>query len=280
MDGEAVARRFGLGRPVAPAVRVEGGLSNELWRLTTADRIFAVKRMVINADRPDFVDNVEAAYAVERRAWAAGVPMPEPIPVPDTGRALAEVGQSLYRVHRWVDGEPGRATANEAATLLADIHAVGERRPGTAEPGWTADRYGADLVELTRRVESGPTLIVDSHCDLDRKNTLRSADGTLFALDWDAAGPTGAVQEAAGLALDWAGGDKAVFAGALRAYSVRSGLTIPNEPWIFAGWVAAQGGWLDYHATRPEPESRDQVRRTLAQLRALAASLDDLLGAR
>jgi len=90
--------------------------------------------------------------------------------------------------------------------------------------------------------------VVDSHGDLDRKNTVRRADGVLLALDWDAAGPVGAVHEAAGLALDWSAADPAVFAAAVHAYVRRSGVTIPAQPWIFAGWVAAQGGWLDYNA--------------------------------
>jgi hypothetical protein len=50
-------------------------------------------------------------------------------------------------------------------------------------------------------------LVVDSHRDLDRKNTIRALDGRLLALDWDAAGPAGAVQEAVTVALDWAWGE-------------------------------------------------------------------------
>src|SRR5690242_7846132 len=102
---ERVTRRFGLGRPAGEPVRVAGGLSNELWRVVTDQGVYAVKRMVVHADRPDFVSNVEAAYGVERRAWERGVPMPEPVPV--GGRALAEVDGGLFRVHRWAEGRPG-----------------------------------------------------------------------------------------------------------------------------------------------------------------------------
>ncbi|HEV7964723.1 MAG TPA: phosphotransferase, partial [Actinoplanes sp.] len=150
---DGVAQRFGLGRLVADAVRIPGGLSNELWRLVTRDGVFAVKRMIVNADRPDFVDNVETAFAVERRAWVAGVAMPQPVAVLDTGRALAQVEGSLFRVHRWVDGQPGAGAAEQAAGLLANIHAAvgGRRWEAAPEAGWTADRWGADLVELARR---------------------------------------------------------------------------------------------------------------------------------
>src|SRR5690349_6153714 len=107
---------------------MDGGLSNELWRVPTAAGVFAVKRMVVNADRPDFVANVEAAFAVERRAFAAGVPMPEPVPEPSGGRALASVGGSWYRVHRWVEGRAGVGSATDAVRLAAAIHAVGRPR--------------------------------------------------------------------------------------------------------------------------------------------------------
>jgi hypothetical protein len=278
---ERVAERFGLGPPVGAPRRVAGGLSNELWRLVTGAGAFAVKRMVLNADRPDFVGNVESAYAVERRAWDAGVAVPEPVPVPGTGRALAEVGGALFRVHRWVDGRPGEGDPAAAAKLLATIHAAASPRWEPQDPGWTADRWGKDLGELARRVAPppGPVLVVDSHRDLDRKNTLLRADGTLVALDWDAAGPVAAVHEAAGLALDWSGGDPVGFARAVRVYTGRGGVPVPADPWIFGGWVAAQGGWLDYHAPRRDEGSCAQVRDTLARLRALGERLDGLLAA-
>ncbi|MBB4696099.1 hypothetical protein BKA14_006247 [Actinoplanes abujensis] len=326
--------RFGLGRLEGEPVRVPGGLSNELWRVRTGRGDFAVKRMVVNARLPEFVGNVEAAYAVEQRAWAAGVPMPEPVPV--DGRALVRVDGELYRVHRWVEGKPGaqgqpkaegkgaqgqpqaegkgaqgqpqvegtaaqgrpqaegtaaqgrpqaegtaaeerpqaeekgvqarraRATADSAAELLADIHAAGRPRRRTL-PGlsWDGRRWGGKLINLAQRVAGGPreTLVVYSHRDLDPKNTLRDADGRLLAVDWDAAGPISAIHEAVALALDWRDWT------ALATYEQRTGRTVPAEPWIFGGWVAAQGGWLDHTAD-------DGTRAALLEL---AESLDDLI---
>ncbi|GAA2616819.1 hypothetical protein Adu01nite_30350 [Paractinoplanes durhamensis] len=322
-----MVRQFDLGRPVGEPVAVPGGLSNELWRVTTSEGVFAVKRMVVNADHPDFVANVEAAFQIEQRAWQAGVPMPEPVVVPGddhapgeaghraseavarsaavpeagiavpesaaapefehgavgpgAGRALAAIGGSLFRVHRWVDGVSGSgAPVVAAARLLADIHAAGNPRWEPApDAGWNADRWGADLVELARRVRTGGErmLVVDSHGDLDRKNTLLRADGTLMALDWDAAGPIGAVHEAVSLALDWSDGDPGAFAEAVRAYT----LGVPAQPWVFAGWVAAQGEWLDYNATHraATPLGQAEVAGTLARLRTTAANLESLLAA-
>ncbi len=277
-----VAARFELGRPLREPERVTGGLSNELWRLETDRGAFAVKRMIVNADQPSFVDNVEAAFTVERRAWAAGVAMPEPVADPSTGRALARIDGVLFRVHRWVDGDSGGGSAVDAAGLLATIHGAGHAQWAPApEAGWAADRWDAALVRLAHRVGSGPErlLVVDSHRDLDRKNTLRRADGVLMAVDWDAAGPVAAVHEAVGVALDWSDAEPVPFAEAIHAYTRVGGVVIPTEPWIFAGWVAAQGGWLDYNAAqrRDSALGAAEMTGTLARLHKVAARMDALL---
>jgi Phosphotransferase enzyme family len=276
VDLASVAARFALGRPVRPPVPVTGGLSNQLWRLDTDRGTYAIKRMVVNADRPGFVPNVEAAYQVERHAWAAGVPMPEPVPA--GGRALAPIEGSLFRVHRWVGARPGAGSATEAAALLAAVHAAGRPRwQHPPEPPWRGDAWGDDIARLARRVAAAPDriLVVDSHRDLDRKNTLRrDHDGALIALDWDAAGPAGAAHEAMAVALDWSGADPAA---AVRAYTRLSGVAVPDVDWVYGGWVAAQGGWLDYQATQPTGHA--EVTAALDRLRRLAAALDGRAGA-
>ena len=278
-----VATRFELGQPVREPAPISGGLSNELWRLDTDHGTFAIKRMVVNANLPTFVENIEAAFRIEQRAWAAGVPMPEPIVEPSSGHALARVDNALFRVHRWVDGTTGAGSPVEAAELLARIHAAGQPRwTRMPDQGWAVDRWGPDLARLAHRVESGPdrVLVVESHGDLDRKNTLRRADGVLIALDWDAAAPVAAVHEAVGVALDWSDAEPSLFAESIEAY-VRSGVVVPAQPWVFAGWVAAQGGWLDFNATHRTDSTlhSTEVQTTLARLHQVATRLDALLAA-
>jgi hypothetical protein len=266
VDFEGVGRVFGLGELRDEPVAVTGGLFNQVWRVVAGGGMFAVKRMVVNAGRPGFVDAVEASFAVEMRAWAAGIPMPEPVPC--GGRALARIADDgLVRVHRWVDGEPAVGTAAEALGLLGRIHRAGRPRWGRPPvAAWRGDGWPADVRELARRVARPPSrvLVVDSHGDLDRKNTLRRADGTLLALDWDAAGPVAAVHEAVGVALDWAGAEPGAFWAALGDYG-----EIPREPWIFGGWLAAQGGWLDYQAGTPA--GAGEVGRVLRRVREVEA---------
>lgn len=293
---EEIARTFGLG-VVRSASTVPGGLSNDLWRVDTDTGPYAVKVMRTNVDAPDFRTNVESAYAVERAAFDAGVPCPEPVPV--DGRCLAEVGPELVRVHRWVDGHPVAPAdrLEEAGALVARIHAVADHveAPLDDDPrgpdGWAAladhhdvpaelaarlRRHAADLAELDT-LTAAPGLHVahaGTHGDLDPKNTL-VVDDTLLALDWDAAGRRSIVREAVAVGLDWST-DTGGFARVLSAYAA-AGSALPAEPWVFGGWVAATGGWLVHNVTTRIDTPLGVAEATLAldRLLRLRASLPD-----
>jgi thiamine kinase-like enzyme len=126
---------------------------------------------------------------------------------------------------------------------------------------------------LTRR--GRPTAFVDSHGDLDPKNTL-VADGRLLAVDWDAAGPRSFAREAVSLALDWSL-DITGFRQALIAYTERSGRTIPAAPWVFGGWVEGMSEWLAYNAEERGHTSLGQreVSTACTRLLSLHRSLDE-----
>jgi hypothetical protein len=201
-DLAPAARHFGLGRAGA-AVRVPGGLSNELWRVGD----FAIKRMVVNADNPDFADNVERANAIERRAWLAG---------------------------------PGGRPVGGVLTWSS--------RPRGSVP------YPAGYRSCTVTATSIPR--------------TRSAAPTA---SWS---PSTGMRPARS-ALDWTGGDPSAFADAVRAYARRSGTTVPDRPWVFAGGVAAQGGWLDHNTAHGGPDAAilDGLRRLAGRLDVLPATL-------
>lgn len=297
---EQAARTFGLGA-VEGARPVASGLSNDLVQLTTDRGRFCVKAMRVNAESDGFQSNVEAAYAVELAAYQRGVPCPEPVPAPDGG-ALARVAGRWVRVHRWVDGAPPtHERSDDAARLLAAIHAGVEvvDVPLDDEPwdeaGWADLADGAatpELVDLLQR--SAPSLAeleaatsasglqvahVASHGDLDPKNTL-VVDDRLWALDWDAAGPRPVAREAVAVALDWTP-DVDGFRSALSAYERASGTTLPRDPWVLGGWVSAWGGWLVHHARDlpGTPEGREQVVDACRRLTALHAALPQYLDA-
>lgn len=219
-DADAVARRYGLGRRAGPLVPVSGGLLNRLWRLTTEQGDFAVKEL--NLDRDWFCDH-EAVLELERAAFSAGVPMPEPVPDPG-GRALVvlEGGPSVV-VHRWIDGGPVPTDAPISEPLatgiggaLATIHRLGldwrnfehQHNPLPREDDWrslaeearTAGMRWADdldraapalhtLRQWVEEVAARDDPLVLCHRDINQKNLL-DLDGRPVILDWEAAGPT------------------------------------------------------------------------------------------
>jgi Ser/Thr protein kinase RdoA (MazF antagonist) len=272
-------------------VPVGGGLSNELWRVTSGADVFAVKVMRVNAETPEFADNVEAAFLVEQAAFDSGVPCPRPLPARGGG-CLARIDGRWVRVHQWVDGgpvEPGQHF-RDAARLLAAIHAVGEpvedelEDEAWDEASWSglADTDGlprdlaADLLHAApaladlEAVTAAPGLLVPhvlSHGDLDPKNTL-IVDGTLMAIDWDAAGSQPSAREAVTVALDWTTTPDG-FRETLRSYSAAGGAVPPAQPWVFGGWVSAIGGWLVYNVSH-HAEGDIRVREAEGTLRRLA----------
>ncbi|WP_143277966.1 phosphotransferase enzyme family protein [Brachybacterium alimentarium] len=297
------AEGFGLGR-VETMIRVEGGLSNDMWRVATESGEYAVKVMRAHADAADFRGNVEAAFKIEKNAFRAGIACPEPRPTPE-GHALLRVDDSWLRVHRWCEGSspsPGDHL-EDAGVLLAKIHRAGEKSARALDdqtreartwdalaelpglPGPLSDQLRSAAPELARLCAATAassrlvTEYADSHGDLDPKNTL-FASGRLLAVDWDAAGLRSIVQEAVCLALDWAE-DVEGFRRVLTAYADSSGTALPTEAWAFGGWVAALSGWLTYNVEQRADTDLGlrEASETCARLLSLHRALDEHVSA-
>lgn len=127
LDVASVCDRFGLGLAVTPGLRVAGYYHNQVWRLDTITGAYAVKRLT-------WAPSAEA-IEIERRALAAGVPLPPPVPETATGRHTVELGGAVVRVHRWLDGRaPGiddltPALCRRMGALLATVHHTGSSSP-------------------------------------------------------------------------------------------------------------------------------------------------------
>ena len=293
------AEGFGLGQ-IEAMVRVEGGLSNDMWRVTTTSGEFAVKVMRAHADAADFRDNIEAAFTIERNAFRADISCPEPMSTVE-GQALLRADGHWLRAHRWCEGSSPRPgdRLEDAGSLLARIHRAGghgvraindqPRETGTwaalaDEPG-LPERLSAqlrsaaqELARLEAATAASPHLVTtyaDSHGDLDPKNTLVAA-GRLLAVDWDAAGPRPIAREAVSLALDWSENVDG-FRRVLTAYAGSSGTTLPTHAWVFGGWVAALSGWLTYNVEQRADTDLGlrEASGTCARLLALHHALDE-----
>lgn len=244
--------------------RVLGKASNRMYRLDTEQGSFAVKEL--DLDR-DWAYPYADVFRLEQAAFAAGIPMPEPI------SADADV-----LVHRWVDGEPvpeepvTRAFAFEIGEILARLHLLGvswhprrrkdpetsrdwpdlaTRAKATGQP-WAVELAGnvdaflaiAEFVDACER--HGPVVL--THRDIHPWNLLARA-GRPVVLDWEISGWLDLGSELGSTALSLSKGhgfekiDRAVFRAALDGYASGGGtLPTPGPGW-FAFMIA---GWLGF----------------------------------
>lgn len=253
-----------LGTALRPMTRVQGKAFNSVYRLDTDQGSFAVKQLN-NLDR-DWTFQHDDVFRLEQAAFAAGIPMPEPM------FADAEV-----LVHRWVEGEAvpeepvSRAFAFEIGEILARIHALNvtwthepiehptprdwpdlaERAVATGQP-WANELAGtvdtflaiADFVDTCER----PGPVVLTHRDIHPWNLL-ARDGRPVVLDWEISGTLEVASELGSTALSLSKGtgfdhiDATIFRSVLDGYVAEGGTLPPSGP----GWFAfMMGGWLGF----------------------------------
>jgi aminoglycoside phosphotransferase (APT) family kinase protein len=253
-----------LGAPRGPMVRVHGGFANRLYRLDTDHGSFAVKELNLVDRRSTY--HVEDVFRFERAAYAAGIPMPEPI----------SAGHGML-VHRWVEGDKlpeapvPAAYGFEIGEILARLHALDVEWPHAAieEPtprDWPelAERAAATeqpwADELASHVETflaiahfvdtceRPGPVVLTHRDIQPWNLL-ARDGRPVVLDWELSGLLDLAGELGSTALSLAKGpgfediDPASFRSVLDGYVAGGGaLPPPGQSWF----VFMIGGWLGF----------------------------------
>ena len=257
-----------LGTPLGPMTRVHGGYANRMFRLDTDRGSFAVKELN-TLDRRQ-VYRAANVFRFERAAFAAGIPMPEPI----------AAGPDLL-VHRWADGDKvpeapvPPAFAYEIGDILARLHTldvawpqepVGEpaedpaprdwpelaaRATATGQP-WAADltAQAGTLLEIARFVDTceRPGPVVLTHRDIQPWNLL-ARDGRPVVLDWELSGMLDLSGELGSTALSLAKGPgfddirPAVFHALLDGYVAGGGVLPPPGPSWFAFLI---GGCLGH----------------------------------
>ncbi|RZU18887.1 aminoglycoside phosphotransferase (APT) family kinase protein [Kribbella rubisoli] len=253
-----------LGTPTGPMIRVHGGFANRMYRLDTDQGSFAVKELNL-VDRR-WVYRIEDVFRFERAAFAAGVPMPEPI--------LA--GRDVL-VHRWVAGETvpeapvSAASAFEIGEILARLHGLDvEWTDMSTEdpmpPDWPelAERAVATgqpwAEELASQVETflaiayfvdtceRPGPVVLTHKDIQPWNLL-ARDGRPVLLDWELSGRLDLAGELGSTALSLSKGpgfddiQPAIFRSVLDGYVAGGGALPPSGPSWFVFMI---GGWLGH----------------------------------
>ena len=253
-----------LGTPNGPMIRVHGGFANRMYRLDTDQGAFAVKELNL-VDRR-WAYRAEDVFRFERAAFAAGIPMPEPI----------SAGHHTL-VHRWVEGEKvpeapvPAAYAFEIGEILARIHALdvvwprvpiedptSGAGPALAAGGAATGQPWAD--ELASHTETflaiahfvdtceRPGPVVLTHRDVQPWNLL-AREGRPVVLDWELSGMLDLSGELGSTALSLAKGpgfddiEPAIFRSVLDGYVAGGGVLPPAGPSWFVFMI---GGWLGH----------------------------------
>jgi aminoglycoside phosphotransferase (APT) family kinase protein len=253
-----------LGTPTGPVIRVHGGFANRMYRLDTDQGSFAVKELNLVDRRSTY--RVEDVFRFERAAFAAGIPMPEPI----------SAGEQTL-VHRWVEGDKvpeapvPPAYAFEIGEILARLHALdvewtdgsieepaSRDWPELAERAAATGQSWAD--ELASHVETflaiahfvdtceRPGPVVLTHKDIQPWNLL-ARDGRPVVLDWELSGRLDLAGELGSTALSLAKGpgfdtiEPAIFRSVLDGYVAGGGVLPPSGPSWFVFMI---GGWLGF----------------------------------
>ncbi|MFD9701181.1 phosphotransferase family protein [Lentzea sp. NPDC059081] len=253
-----------LGAPIGPMVRVHGGFANRTYRLDTDRGSFAVKELNVADRRRAY--RVEDVFRFEREAFAAGVPMPEPI----------SAGHGTL-VHRWVEGQKvpeaavPAAFAFEIGEILARIHALdvpwsptpveeptprdwpelAARAKATGQP-WADElaSHAETFLAIARFVGTcaRPGPVVLTHGDVQPWNLL-AREGRPVVLDWELSGLLDLSGELGSTALSLAKGpgfddiEPAVFRSVLDGYVAGGGALPPPGPSWFVFLV---DGWLGH----------------------------------
>ncbi|WP_433155470.1 phosphotransferase family protein [Actinomadura nitritigenes] len=245
-------------------IRVHGGFANRMYRLDTDQGSFAVKELNLVDRRWTY--RVEDVFRFERAAFAAGIPMPEPI----------SAGRSAL-VHRWVEGEKvpeapvSAAYAFEVGEILARLHTLDvawSHAPIEEPTSWDWPELAARAAatgqpwadELASHVETflaiahfvdtceRPGPVVLTHGDVQPWNLL-AREGRPVLLDWELSGMLDLSGELGSTALSLAKGpgfdgvEPAIFRSVLDGYVAGGGVLPPSGPSWFVFMI---GGWLGH----------------------------------
>ncbi|WP_344513863.1 aminoglycoside phosphotransferase family protein [Dactylosporangium maewongense] len=253
-----------LGAPIGPMIRVHGGYANRMYRLDTDQGSFAVKELNLVDRRTAY--RVEDVFRFERAAFAAGVPMPEPISaghdtlvhrwaegekVPEAPVPAAyafEVGEILARIHAlavaWTDASTKEPTARDWPELAE--RATATRQPWAGELASQVETFLAIAHFVDTCERPGPVVL--THRDIQPWNLL-SHEGRPVVLDWELSGMLDLSGELGSTALSIAKGpgfddiQPAVFRSVLDGYVAGGG---PLPPWGPSWFVFMIGGWLGH----------------------------------
>lgn len=265
---EIIAQAFDLGRPLRDLEFVRRG-ATETWRLDTNQGSYFIKGAWAEQGReftPGGVpDQLATAMAFERRALAAGVNMPAPIPPLDPWLGcVAQINNRLFRAYPWIDHQPLSPDDDIADWLgrtMAQIHQLeptnlvglpdwwrGPLWPRATWEEWIAEARHRNrpwsslarerlplVLDLSTRIEELCEVAPDpvtTHGDFKTHNLLITPTGPLL-IDWDSVRTDSAALEAGRVAHIFSKGNPDPMRRILTAYTKAGGTISWPGPDLF-----------------------------------------------
>ena len=273
-----VCHLYDLGTPIAPPMRVFGGLLYRIYQVRTVRGEFAVK--VLNPIVMGYHD-VRARFRLsEQIAVTMAVAHLPVITALGNSNVIQDLTEATVIVYPWVNARcllsPSPNHAQRIGSILGRIHALPLQfsdlpRP---EPHFSSDDHERQWALLVQEAEAKDSVWsqevrrllpqiaawerssqearlalqdrwVISHGDLDRKNVLWSDETSPWLIDWECAGFVQPACEAISTALDWSGQtvghlDANAFSAFLSGYRREALLTAQD---VGHGLQAYCGSW-------------------------------------
>lgn len=284
MDVAELARRFSLGGTARLSDRpVARGRQGVVWRLETADGLWAVKQEF----HPSGEDEVRLPTAFQEAAYAAGVPTPA-VRRTTAGSVFAAVDGGQFRVYEWVDlRAPDPYLDPElVGTVVAAVHQVSVADGGRFDV-WYHQPVGADrwdrlvgrlraagapfadrlaglrdeLVALESWLEP-PQVLRTCHRDLWADNVLPTAAGGVCVIDWENSGPADPSQELGCVLFEFGRTDPGRARALTDGYQAAGGPGRLSRRGHFSMLIAQLGHITELAATdwlAPNPRSPDRA---------------------
>src|SRR5262245_63344952 len=102
--GDAIAGRFGLGRPTAPMRRLSADEIGIRWSLATDSGRWSVREL-----EPGYEHSAARDVRLQEAAAAAGVAIAAPVRS-RAGCIVEVIDDRRWRVHEWLDAAPSMVT--------------------------------------------------------------------------------------------------------------------------------------------------------------------------
>ncbi len=290
---ELLCRAYGLGNPLKEPQAVAGGLLHRLWRLDTAQGMFAIKQLNAAIMKKSHIRN---SYRLSEHVAEAMVThgVPAVAALNCNGDPIQEIEGRTVMVYRWIEGETLSAEpveperARQIGALLGRVHALKLQFPALSQPEWerfrdddwdmlTVHAYDGGipwatpvravmhrLIEWSKLSEQAGEKLshtyVVSHRDLGQKNVIWQDERTPWLIDWEAAGLVNPTMELVSVALDWSGLATGVlredtFASIMESYVEAGGIVRDAGIDAIYGVMGIWLGWLLFNMRRSLGES-------------------------